>query len=293
MYNLLMFIKANAKVNFYLKVYPKTGEKHPLESIFFPLYDLYDEIEISKADTLSCQTIGADIPEEDNLCYRIARDFGKYKIVIKKNIPLGAGLGGGSSDAAAVLLAINELEELNFPKGGLARIASKYGADIPFFIYNEPSLVTGFGEKIQPIEYMPFGKKLTLYTNKYHSSTKDVYAEFDRQLLKRKKATNQSAPSLLCLLLIDCLRRDIRVNPKIMSQDILDYDKRFGELCHSLHNDLQEPCFALNSQIKKLYDAIPTPYKLLSGSGSSFFTLTENEFQPFKHEELVAYEFSI
>lgn len=259
MYNSAMIVRANAKVNLFLKVHEKSGDKHPIESIFFPLYDLYDTIEIEKAEKTTCTTFGANITQEENLCYKIAREFGNFKIVINKKIPLGAGLGGGSSDAATVLLAINELLDFKLSKEELVKIASSFGSDIPFFIYNIPCKVAGFGEIVTPIRYEKFGMKLILYTNKYHSSTKAVYDEFDRG----------------------------RINFNwVESSDLTDYSL-------NLYNSLQAPCFSLYPEIKKLYDAVDAPYKLLSGSGSSFFTLSKNEVKPFEHEELIAYEFPI
>ncbi|WP_461248167.1 4-(cytidine 5'-diphospho)-2-C-methyl-D-erythritol kinase, partial [Treponema sp. R6D11] len=186
---------------------------------------------------------------------------------INKKIPLGGGLGGGSSEAAAVLIALNKLYEKNYSKEELAEIGSRYGADVPFFIYNVPSLVEGFGERITPIEYKKIGGYLTLYISNQHCSTKDVYNEFDRiGKYTKSKITN--------------IIKALRVGD-------------FESLTKNLTNSLQSPCFSLYAEMKSLFDTIDSPCKLLTGSGSAFFSITKNHIEPPKNEKFIAYEFVI
>ena len=98
------------------------------------------------------------------------------EINVKKNIPDGAGLGGGSSNAATMLIAINVLCDLNLSKEDLGNIGINLGADVPFFIYDNTAIVEGVGEKITPIELAPI-KFLLCYTN-IKISTKDVFTSY-------------------------------------------------------------------------------------------------------------------
>lgn len=178
-----MKVKANAKINLYLKVLGKneTGY-HDLDSLMVPI-DLYDYIEIENGD--SDEIIGMDIPMKSNLIYKAVELLrNKYnisksiKIKIEKNIPSFAGLGGGSSDAAATLKALNELWELNITTEELLNLASEIGSDVPFFIINKPAIIGGRGEKITPVEIKSCSGVL-IFDN-YKFSTKDVFANMKK-----------------------------------------------------------------------------------------------------------------
>jgi 4-diphosphocytidyl-2-C-methyl-D-erythritol kinase len=161
----LFRIKAPAKLNLRLKV---TGQRpdgyHDLISIMVPI-DLCDALELkitSRAQVrLSCQ--GLSVPtDKNNLAYRAALSFfaktGIQKglfIKLVKNIPVAAGLGGGSSDAAATLLALNEICAKPLILSELHTLAVELGADVPFFLNGEPSLATGVGEMLEPLEKWP------------------------------------------------------------------------------------------------------------------------------------------
>ena len=104
--------------------------------------DLEDEIEIATSDSLSLQCDDPALNDEENLAWRAAVDLAKragrlptVAITIKKHIPVGMGLGGGSSDAAAVILALNEFWELDFPLATLADVAAVLGSDVPYFLW--------------------------------------------------------------------------------------------------------------------------------------------------------------
>jgi 4-diphosphocytidyl-2-C-methyl-D-erythritol kinase len=158
-------IKAPAKINIRLKV---TGRRldgyHELVSIMAPV-DIFDILDLMAPFNghiqISCE--GRDVPaDESNLAYRAARDFMSYagikdgvSIVLSKNIPVAAGLGGGSSDGAAVLLALNEMYSNPLSEPELHNLALKLGADVPFFLKGVPSLATGIGEILEPIPKWP------------------------------------------------------------------------------------------------------------------------------------------
>jgi 4-diphosphocytidyl-2-C-methyl-D-erythritol kinase len=149
---------APAKINLFLRILSKSNNNyHNLQSIFH-MVDLYDEISIKpRSDRkIIVENDDESISKESDLCLRAAqlildgRELG-VTIKVKKNIPVGAGLGGGSSDAATILLALNQIFSLGVNKKTLMVQGLKLGADIPFFINGENAWVEGVGDKISPI----------------------------------------------------------------------------------------------------------------------------------------------
>jgi 4-diphosphocytidyl-2-C-methyl-D-erythritol kinase len=190
-----MTINAHAKINTFLKI---TGHKrgyHTLLSRFIKVPHIYDTISTvpQSCNKFTIEGCG-DIPIESNIIYKayieitehigyIHKFFLDYKIVVDKRIPLGAGLGGGSSDAGAFMRLINEKFELGIDTPTLAKIGSKVGADVPFFIYDYDSAnVSGFGEIVEPFEDELF--EIELYTPNIHCDTSLVYKTFKQELLK-------------------------------------------------------------------------------------------------------------
>ena len=153
---------APAKLNLFLHVLGRRpGGYHDLQSVFRCI-SLFDEIQIEKRPkgeplTLSCNVDLGD--PQDNLVLRAAallqeRSSTRYgaHVILKKQIPVGAGLGGGSSDAAAVLVGLNDLWSLNFTAAELQQLGAALGADIPFFIQGGDAWVAGLGERIEPLQ---------------------------------------------------------------------------------------------------------------------------------------------
>ena len=152
---------APAKLNLFLHVLGRRPDGyHDLQSVFLCI-SLFDEIQIEKRPTaqpltLSCNVDLGDL--QDNLVLRAAAllqersstHYGAH-VILKKQIPVGAGLGGGSSDAAAVLVGLNYLWSLNFTAAELQQLGAELGADIPFFIQGGDAWVTGLGEQIEPL----------------------------------------------------------------------------------------------------------------------------------------------
>jgi 4-diphosphocytidyl-2-C-methyl-D-erythritol kinase len=158
-------IKAPAKINIRLKVKGRRPDGyHELVSIMIPV-DIFDVLDLTVPFNghikLSC--MGRDVPDDEgNLAYRAARDFMSragitdgVSILLSKNIPVAAGLGGGSSDAAAVLLALDHIYSNPLSESELHELALKLGADVPFFLKGIPSLATGVGEILEPIANWP------------------------------------------------------------------------------------------------------------------------------------------
>ena len=157
-----MQVLAPAKINVSLKILRRRDDGfHEIETLITPI-SLCDQIEIEKSDSSSEIEFHCDDPSvpagDDNLIVRAARAFfaaTKLKraisIELKKKIPHGAGLGGGSSDAASTLLALNELFNTNLPREALAKIAETVGSDVPFFIFKSAALCKGRGELVTPL----------------------------------------------------------------------------------------------------------------------------------------------
>ncbi len=149
---------APAKINLTLEVVGRRSDGYHEISSVVQSIGLCDELTFASADELSLSSSGLDIAHEDNLVLKAARlvrqaggkAFGAA-ITLKKAIPAAAGLGGGSSDAAATLMALNRLWGLSLSRDDLVGLAARLGSDVPFFIYGGTCLVEGKGEKVSPI----------------------------------------------------------------------------------------------------------------------------------------------
>jgi 4-diphosphocytidyl-2-C-methyl-D-erythritol kinase len=158
-----MQVLAPAKINLSLKILGRRRDGfHRIETLIAPI-TLRDEIKIEKRNSGEGIQFRCDDPSvpagSDNLIVRAAKSFfaatkleSAVLIELKKRIPHGAGLGGGSSDAASTLLALNDLFETKLPREALAKIAETIGSDVPFFIFQAPALCRGRGELVTPVK---------------------------------------------------------------------------------------------------------------------------------------------
>ncbi|MBI5787586.1 MAG: 4-(cytidine 5'-diphospho)-2-C-methyl-D-erythritol kinase [Candidatus Schekmanbacteria bacterium] len=153
---------APAKINLFLRVLDKRpDEYHNIQSIFHSI-SLYDELEFTlKPAGIDVRCNRDDIAAPNNLVYKAARllqeNYNQTQgidICVNKHIPIGAGLGGGSSDAAVTLMTLNQMWNLKLSVEQLLPLAAKLGADVPFFLYQGAALVEGTGEKITPWPYL-------------------------------------------------------------------------------------------------------------------------------------------
>jgi len=188
--------KAHAKINTFLKITGHQNGYHTLLSRFVKVPNLYDVISFvpQTCETFTIEGCG-DVPVEVNTIYKsfvsirnelnLKIDFFKHhKVVVEKNIPSGAGLGGGSSDAAAFMRLFNEVCELNINTPTLAKIGSSVGADIPFFVYDyDAANVSGFGEVVEQFQDEPL--EIELYTPNIHCDTTLVYKTFKKELFDK------------------------------------------------------------------------------------------------------------
>ena len=256
-----MLLFPNCKINIGLRVIRKREDGyHDLETIFYPVYGLHDELQVETADHFEFiqEGLAIDCPAEDNLiikCYQRMRakypQIGDVHIRFKKNIPFGAGLGGGSSDAAHMALALNDIFALGLTEKQLAEEVRPLGADCPFFIYNTPCYAEGIGDELTPISLDLSGLRLVMIKPNCGVSTKEAYAGIVR-------------------------------HPEVEGQikQALEEGKALTDMHPLLINDFEQTVFPLHPEIaeikKRLQDA-GAVYAAMSGSGSTVFGLFEND----------------
>jgi 4-diphosphocytidyl-2-C-methyl-D-erythritol kinase len=213
-----------AKLNLFLRIIKKLDDGyHQLQSIM-QLIGLYDvlQFEVTPTNNIVIKSNVGEIANENNLIYKAARALQQMSksvcgatIYLHKNIPMQAGLGGGSSNAATTLLALNKLWKLNVNKDTLAGVAKTLGADVPFFIYQQNAVVGGIGEKI--LQYINLPKCYYLIVKPSFSiSTEIIFRskhltfkpELDVQSILNSEPKN------------DCLRVVLKEYPAM--QDLLE-----------------------------------------------------------------------
>lgn len=252
-----MILIPNCKINIGLRVVRKREDGyHDLETIFYPVYGLHDELEVERSTNFEfCQEgLAVDCSAEENLlikCYQRMRakypQVGNVRIRFKKNIPFGAGLGGGSSDAAHMAIALNEIFELRLTQQQLAEEVRPLGADCPFFIYNTPCYAEGIGDKLTPISLDLSGLRLVMIKPNCGVSTKEAYAGIVR-------------------------------HPEVEGQikNALHEGLSFDIMRPLLINDFEQTVFPIHPEIaeikQRLLDA-GAVYAAMSGSGSTVFGL--------------------
>ena len=189
-----MYINSYAKINLYLKIGRKLSSGyHNIQGVMQRI-ELSDSISIEpiSEDKIIVECTNKELENENNLAYKAALLLKKrfkarqgVRIYIEKNIPIEAGLGGGSSDAATTLLNLNKLWGLKLKEKQLIELAAQIGSDVPFFIEENAALVEGIGDKIKRIK-KSFSINIVLINPGFRISTKWAYAAFDKQKPKIK-----------------------------------------------------------------------------------------------------------
>ncbi len=254
-----MLIFPNAKINIGLNVVEKRPDGyHNIETVFYPI-GLSDVLEIEPSETCSDYSFSASGIElsgdpEDNLiikAYRLLRSqyqFSAVDISLVKQIPFGAGLGGGSSDAAFALKAMNERFELKITSRKLEQLASKLGADCPVFIKNKPVFASGIGNVFTSIDLSLKGHFLLLVKPDIHVSTPEAYS-----LITPKK-------------------------PEISLLELIKQPIENWKDC--IQNDFEKSVFAKYPEIENIKNNLyrmGAIYASMSGSGSSVYGIFESE----------------
>ena len=179
-----MELRANCKINLGLDVLRRRADGfHELSTVMLPVKGLYDVVTVERAVQMCFDQRGieVDCPMEKNLCVKAARlmqqryGVGNVAITLDKRVPFGAGLGGGSSDATAVIVAINELFALNLSEDELIDAAAALGSDTAFFVRNTPQICTGRGEVMTPIALPLEGLWLVVVKPEEGVSTAEAY----------------------------------------------------------------------------------------------------------------------
>ena len=218
-----MPVNSYAKVNLYLRIGRKLGSGyHNIQSVMQKI-ELSDSISIEpiSEDKVIVESTNKELGNEKNFAYKVAMLLKKkykvrhgVKIFVEKNIPLEAGLGGGSSNAATVLMNLNKLWGLKLKENQLVDLAAQIGSDVPFFIGDNAALVEGIGDRIKRIK-KSFSINIVLINPGFRVSTKWAYAAFDRQ--KPKIKTKADIKNLVRAI----EKKDIR------------------EIANNLHNDFE------------------------------------------------------
>lgn len=257
-----MFSYSFAKINIGLNIVEKRPDGyHNLQTVFYPI-PLSDGIEIkpTKFDEkpYMLQVVGADIDggAENNLIIKvlnsIKNDFNipPLDIYLNKRIPIGAGLGGGSSNAACMMNLLNEMFSLNMTAKEMEERVAKFGADCAFFIQSKPVYATGIGDIMSPIEISLKDYYFVLVKPQVSVSTKEAYSGV--------------VPQIPAISLHEAIQQPIE------------------QWKETIKNDFEDSVFALYPEIaaikKTLYD-MGAVYVSMSGSGSSVYGL-------FKHEQI-------
>jgi len=238
------------KINLGLNILAKRKDGyHEINSLMYPI-PVKDILEIVTAEEFKFESAGLFIPGETKnnlvlLAYELLKeefDIPPVSIFLYKNIPMGGGLGGGSSNGAFTLKVLNELFQLGLSTKELHKRAAKLGSDCAFFIESTPQIAKGRGEELTPFHLQLKGKTLVLVNNGTHISTFDAYGRI--------------SPKTPTHLLENVLLEPIENWKKI------------------LINDFEEPTLAvypeLNAMKEKLYDLGAT-YAAMTGSGSTMF----------------------
>ena len=246
----------NCKINLGLNIVERRSDGyHNLETVFYPINGLNDALEVTVSDaptpdgyTLHQHGTAIDCDAEKNLvvkAYRLMQQectLPPIDINLIKHIPSGAGLGGGSADAAFMLKLLNEMFELNLTTEQLEQLATKLGADCPFFIQNHPTFATGIGEIFTPITLSLKDYQIVIIKPPVFVSTKEAFAH---------------------------------IQPKRPAERIVDIlQAPIQEWRHRLMNDFEDSIFPQHPEIeaikRQLYEK-GAEYASMSGSGSSVF----------------------
>ena len=268
-----MEIKANCKINIGLDVLRRRADGyHDLSTVMVPVKGLYDVLIVEQAEKSSLSIVGieVDCDPEQNICMKALRlmqqryGIGEVSITLDKRIPFGAGLGGGSADGTAVILALNDIFSLGLDEATLISLAAELGSDTAFFVRNTPQLCEGRGEIMTPIELDLAGYWLVLIKPDANVSTREAYAG--------------GVPAIPELSLTERLRKPI------------------AEWQGCVKNDFEKSVFAAHPIIadfkQKMIDAGAT-YASMSGSGSTVFGIFASKEQAQKLASQTPYIFEL
>ncbi len=256
-------LRTPAKINWFLKVTGKRDDGYHNIISLMQCISLYDDLILEHADTIEVVS-DLDIPPDDNLVYKAASLLKKYtsyrkgaKIVLQKDIPIGAGLGGGSSNAAYTLSGLNMLWGLELNNEELSSIGAEIGSDVPFFFNGPSAIVEGRGEKVSPVK-LNSSMVLLLVKPQISVSTAWAYASFDK--LNDSRLTKKT------------------IDIKLLCQAFKKQD--FASLSTMLSNDLEKVIterYPVVGEIKNRLIERGVVISAMSGSGPTVFGVFYNK----------------
>lgn len=265
-------LKSRAKVNLSIDVLGKREDGYHLVEMIMQTIDLYDKLKITEIEenSILIKSNSLDIPlNEDNIMYKavnlLKNQFNMEKgieISIEKNIPVAAGMAGGSSNAAAVLVGLNKLWNLGLSENELKDIGLKLGADVPFCITGGSALAEGIGEELTNIKGLPEDLNILVCKPNIFVSTKEVYQSLNMDKVKRRPKNKE---------LIDALQKE---DVKFISENMV--------------NVLEEVTSLKYSEIGQIEDIMIKNKALgsmMSGSGPTVFGLFDNKDCAIKAKE--------
>ena len=271
-------LKSRAKINLSIDVLGKRQDGYHLVEMIMQTIDLYDLIEINEKDNdqITIKSTSDEIPLDcNNLVYKAANLIKKtfninkgVEIHIKKNIPVAAGMAGGSSNAAAALVGLNKLWNLNLSNQQLEKIGLKLGADVPFCINGGAVLASGIGEELTPIKGLTKDVCILVCKPDLFVSTKEVYECIDSKDID-KRPNNK--------FLIECLKNE---------------DTR--QLAENMFNVLEGVTMDKHPVIQQIKDIMTNNRALgamMSGSGPTVFGLSENREDAVKCKAILEKQF--
>jgi len=252
-------LEAPAKLNLFLEVcHRRPDGYHEIDSVFQTI-DLCDTVRLQRADSITMAVGGPEGAPADatNLAWRAAEALGGgVAITLHKRIPPGAGLGGGSSDAAAVLIGLDQLRGLRTPAGRLAELALGLGADVPFFLQRGGAArCQGIGERVEPLQNPPDERFLLALPN-IETSTERVYGALDAGLTETSETANFFVGK---------------------------YFGRGGPGRASFFNRLQAVAERLDPRLREVRQGLEARYGAtftMSGSGSAYFARMDRDSGP-------------
>lgn len=256
--------KGYAKINLAIDVISKDSNNYHIVDMIMCGLKLYDEIYIKKRKDLNINVRSnlIQVPSDsDNICYKAVKLISEklklnngYDIFIKKNIPMEAGLAGGSADAAAVLKGINKLCGLPLSYEDLLEISYELGADVSFLIKCGLARATHYGEKIQQI-YEKFSYPCILIKPKFGISTKNIYNKVDSIIIKNR-------PDIDEIIL------------NIKNKNVYYFDS----LCYNVLEEVTDKEYPYLQTIKEFVVSNSNSFLcMMTGSGSTIFSLYENK----------------
>ena len=271
-------LKSRAKNNLSIDVLGKRQDGYHLVEMIMQTIDLYDLIEINEKDNdqITIKSTSDEIPLDcNNLVYKAANLIKKtfninkgVEIHIKKNIPVAAGMAGGSSNAAAVLVGLNKLWNLNLSNQQLEKIGLKLGADVPFCINGGAVLASGIGEELTPIKGLTKDVCILVCKPDLFVSTKEVYECIDSKDID-KRPNNK--------FLIECLKNE-----------------ETRQLAENMFNVLEGVTMDKHPVIQQIKDIMTNNRALgamMSGSGPTVFGLYENREDAVKCKAILEKQF--